>query len=224
MVTYKTPARKSTRKRNPQDYASVDSGAAPDSRRWLWNVADKMSFTDPFKRMDGVNVNLTWLEEDETAMLEPIVIESPEGLGLKMPANDFAVDDVADLLGEQTPVDVIGTSSGHDTDAALHTFPDVASQSASPGWTLGKWADYVESEPSKRDKIYNVISLEVSGTKVAEQVLPPKIVRDLDWVENFWPSTRRGKGNVYPKVQLYCLMGVQGAWTVCEPRLRTTST
>jgi hypothetical protein len=122
MVTYKTPARKSTRKRNPQDYASVDSGAAPDSRRWLWNVADKMSFTDPFKRMDGVNVNLTWLEEDETAMLEPIVIESPEGLGLKMPANDFAVDDVADLLGEQTPVDVIGTSSGHDTDAALHNF------------------------------------------------------------------------------------------------------
>lgn len=111
MVTYKTPARKSTRRRNPQDYASIDSGTAPDSRRWLWNVADKTTFTDPFKRMDGGDVNLTWLEEDETAMLEPIVIESPEGLGLKVPAGDFAVDDVADLLGEQTPVDVIGTSN-----------------------------------------------------------------------------------------------------------------
>ena len=44
-------------------------------------------------------------------------------------------------------------------------------------------------------------------------VLPPKIVRDLDWVENFWPSTRKGKNNAYPKVQLYCLMGVAGAWT-----------
>ena len=91
----------------------------------------------------------------------------------------------------------------------------MASQSASPGWTLGKWADYVESDPAKREKIFNVISLEVSGTKIAEQVLPPKIVRDLDWVENFWPSTRKGKGNVYPKVQLYCLMGVETAWTVC---------
>lgn len=91
---------------------------------------------------------------------------------------------------------------------------DVASQSNAPGWDLGKWADYVELEPSKRDKILNVISLEISGTELADMVLPPKIVRDLDWVENFWPSTRKGKNNTYPKVQLYCLMGVANAWTV----------
>lgn len=45
-------------------------------------------------------------------------------------------------------------------------------------------------------------------------VLPPRLVRELDWVENYWPNTRKGKGHVYPKVQLYCLMGVTGAWTV----------
>lgn len=95
------------------------------------------------------------------------------------------------------------------------TRPDVASQSTAPGWNLGKWADYVELEPSKREKILNVISLEISGTELANMILPPKIVRDLDWVENFWPSTRKGKNNAYPKVQLYCLMGVAGAWTVC---------
>jgi len=44
-------------------------------------------------------------------------------------------------------------------------------------------------------------------------ILPPKFVRDLDWVENYWPSTRKGKGHIYPKVQLYCLMGVANAWT-----------
>lgn len=91
---------------------------------------------------------------------------------------------------------------------------DVASQSNAPGWNLGKWADYVELDPSKRDKILNVISLEISGTELANMVLPPKVVRDMDWVENFWPSTRRGKNNAYPKVQLYCLMGVANAWTV----------
>lgn len=45
-------------------------------------------------------------------------------------------------------------------------------------------------------------------------VVPPKLVRDLDWVENHWPQSKKGKGNLWPKVQLYCLMGVSGAWTV----------
>lgn len=91
---------------------------------------------------------------------------------------------------------------------------DVASQSTAPGWTLGKWAEYFNLEESQRDKIWNVISLECSGTELANKILPPRLVREVDWVEKFWPGTRKGKGNPYPKVQLYCLMGVAGAWTV----------
>jgi F-box/leucine-rich repeat protein 10/11 len=94
---------------------------------------------------------------------------------------------------------------------------DVATQSGSPGWTLGKWADYFEQEPSSRERIYNVISLEVSNTKLSEQVSAPQIVEDIGWVEQYWPNTRKGKegkGSNYPKVQLYCLMGVESAWTV----------
>ncbi|RXW13285.1 hypothetical protein EST38_g12569 [Candolleomyces aberdarensis] len=196
-ITLKPPARKSTRKRNVQDYANLDAGLGSDSKRFLRMMEGKLILPDPFKRMNGADVNLNWLEEDDTAMLEPIIIEKPDGLGMKMPPGDFTADDVASELGEHTPLEVM----------------DVASQSDSPGWTLGKWADYVELEPSKRERIYNVISLEVSGTKIAEGITPPKIVRDLDWVETFWPSTRKGKGNVYPKVQLYCLMGVETAWT-----------
>lgn len=79
---------------------------------------------------------------------------------------------------------------------------------------MGKWRDYFNLEPTARDKICNVISLEISGTKLSDMILPPRLVRELDWVENYWPSTRKGKGNVYPKVQLYCLMGVASAWTV----------
>jgi hypothetical protein len=56
----------------------------------------------------------------------------------------------------------------------------------------------------------------VSDTKLADKILPPRLVRELDWVENFWPGTRKGKGHVYPKVQLYCLMGVATAWTVSD--------
>jgi F-box/leucine-rich repeat protein 10/11 len=69
-------------------------------------------------------------------------------------------------------------------------------------------------EPASREKVLNVISLEISDTPLAQIISPPRVVRELDWVENFWPSAKRGKGQSYPKVQLYCLMGVASAWTV----------
>ncbi|KAJ3565100.1 hypothetical protein NP233_g7859 [Leucocoprinus birnbaumii] len=196
-ITRKAPARKSNRKRTQRDYASLDSGVMFDPARWNQMLQEKPTKGDPFKRMQGSDVNLAWVEEDETAMREPIVIEKPDGLGMKMPSSDLSVDDVAELVGEDTPVEVI----------------DVATQSTSPGWTLEKWAEYMELEPEKRDKVLNVISLEISSTKLSDMILPPRIVRELDWVENFWPSTRKGKGHTYPKVQLYCLMGVAKAWT-----------
>ncbi|KAH9483854.1 JmjC domain-containing histone demethylation protein 1 [Psilocybe cubensis] len=196
IMTLKPPARKSSRKRTQRDYASLDSGMGSDPNRFFRMLETKDIKPDPFRRMKGSELD-TWLEEDDSAMREPIVIEQPDGLGMKMPPRDLTVEHVAEYIGEDVPLEVM----------------DVASQSTAPGWNLGKWADYVELEPSKREKVLNVISLEISGTELADMVLPPKIVRDLDWVENFWPSTRKGKNNAYPKVQLYCLMGVAGAWT-----------
>ncbi len=64
--------------------------------------------SDPFKRMQGSDVTLEWLETDETALREPIVIVEPDGLGMKMPEN-LTVNDVAEIVGEDTPVEVIGT-------------------------------------------------------------------------------------------------------------------
>ncbi|CCM00150.1 uncharacterized protein FIBRA_02177 [Fibroporia radiculosa] len=192
------PARKSARKRTQRDYAGLhNSGAEADPDRWLRMLEGKDFEPDPFKRMNGDEVSLEWLDTDETAMREPIVIESSEGLGMKMPSKDLTVEDVAEIIGESTPVEVI----------------DVATQSNLPGWTLGKWAEYYGLDASARDKIRNVISLEISGTELADNVLPPRLVRELDWVEKYWPNTKKGRGHAYPKVQLYCLMGVAGAWT-----------
>ena len=64
-----------------------------------------------FKHMSGGDVGIEWLEEDPTAMTEPIVIDSPEGLGMKMPPSDFTVSDVAETVGDDHPLEVIGTSS-----------------------------------------------------------------------------------------------------------------
>ncbi|KAI0362800.1 Clavaminate synthase-like protein [Trametes cingulata] len=197
VITMKPPARKSARKKTQRDYAGLNAGQEADPSRFLRMMEGKVIKRDPFKRMKGSEVGVEWLENDENAMKEPIVVESEEGLGMKMPAAGFSVDDVVEALGEDHPVEVI----------------DVATQSNSPNWTLGKWLEYWHTEPSKRDKIRNIISLEISGTPLADQVLPPRIVRELDWVEKFWPNTKKGRGHNYPKVQLYCLMGVGGAWT-----------
>ncbi|KAF7796792.1 hypothetical protein EIP86_007976 [Pleurotus ostreatoroseus] len=196
VITMKPPARKSSRKRTQRDYAGLNAGNEQDPDRWHRMMQGKTIKPDPFKRMKGADVTLEWLENDESAMKEPVVIEKPDGLGMKMP-EDITVSDVAEIVGEDTPVEVI----------------DVASQSNIPGWTLGKWAEYYETEPAKRDKIRNVISLEISGTELADKVLPPRLVREIDWVEKFWPNTKKGRGHSYPKVQLYCLMGVEKAWT-----------
>ena len=63
---------------------------------------------DPFKRMKGEDVSLAWVEQDPHAMKEPIVIETPEGLDMKMPLEELTVAGIAVILGEATPIEVIG--------------------------------------------------------------------------------------------------------------------
>jgi len=43
-------------------------------------------------------------------------------------------------------------------------------------------------------------------------VRSPSVVRQLDWIDAVWPSSRRSVGQ-YPAVQYYCLMSVAGCYT-----------
>ncbi|KAJ5894468.1 hypothetical protein N7495_006159 [Penicillium taxi] len=78
-------------------------------------------------------------------------------------------------------------------------------------WNLQKWADYYESsEPNK--VVRNVISLEVSQSKMGRLIKRPKVVRDLDLQDDVWPKEMMAVGD-YPKVQFYCLMSVADCYT-----------
>ena len=82
----------------------------------------------------------------------------------------------------------------------------------------------------------NLITLEVSGTRLAEQIQSPRFVRQVDWIDRVWigksgdeedpqhgsrpPRRRRpgsyrkgGMSSTFPQVQLYCLMSVAGSFT-----------
>lgn len=106
-MTLKTPARKSARKRTHRDYANLNSGLGSDPNRWQRLIESKDIKKDPFRRMQGADLE-SWLENDENALREPIIIEKPEGLGMKMPPPDLTVEHVAEYIGEDTPLEVIG--------------------------------------------------------------------------------------------------------------------
>jgi F-box/leucine-rich repeat protein 10/11 len=138
---------------------------------------------------------------------EPLVFKPEdggfEGLGGKIPGPDLTVADVARLVGPNRMVDVIGEP----TRLLLVTklIADVATQQ-SEQWTLEKWAGYVATKfgsntasasASNPDpttsKVFNVISLEISGSKLAERVTPPTLVSEIDWVDNCWNFGPGGK-------------------------------
>uniref|UniRef100_A0A7N8YH71 [histone H3]-dimethyl-L-lysine(36) demethylase n=1 Tax=Mastacembelus armatus TaxID=205130 RepID=A0A7N8YH71_9TELE len=88
--------------------------------------------------------------------------------------------------------------------------------------SMAQWTRYYETPPCQREKLYNVISLEFSHTKLENLVKRPATVDLIDWVDNMWPrhlkerqrdSTNSINDMQYPKVQKYCLMSVQGCYT-----------
>lgn len=248
--------------------AGQDGGGGeglPESNKWIRILQTKPIKPAPFREMKGTQLNKTeWIDKDEGAMMEPVVVRSRdrEGLGMRMPwgwkrpakgekkgdggegegegerdvGEEFTVRDVRDIMGGDTPVEVIGIylspsflspppTTNHPLSFIL---TDVSTQSTSPHWTLARWAEYFHTPPKERDKIRNVISLEISGCEGLTKLIgPPRLVREVDWVERVWPrlpaggkdKDKEGGGKKvpgYPKVQLYCLMGVATAWTVCS--------
>ena len=108
---------------------------------------------------------------------------------------DLTIRKVAELYGPEEKVEVI----------------DVKSQNGeNKKWNMRRWADYYESDGNK--VVRNVISLEVSQSKLGRLIRRPQVVRDLDLQDAVWPPELQAKGE-YPKVQFYCLMSVADCFT-----------
>ncbi|KAF2649297.1 hypothetical protein K491DRAFT_208639 [Lophiostoma macrostomum CBS 122681] len=75
-------------------------------------------------------------------------------------------------------------------------------------WTMAKWADYYEQAGEK--PVRNVISLEVSRSRLGRLIRRPKVVRDMDLQDSVWPEDEKSRA---PPVQFYCLMSVADCYT-----------
>lgn len=108
---------------------------------------------------------------------------------------ELTVRQVAELYGPEEKVEVI----------------DVKSQNGeNKKWNMRRWAEYYENPNNK--VVRNVISLEVSQSKLGRLIKRPQIVRDLDLQDSVWPEDLLAKGE-YPRVQFYCLMSVADCFT-----------
>uniref|UniRef100_A0A8C2ANL3 [histone H3]-dimethyl-L-lysine(36) demethylase n=1 Tax=Cyprinus carpio TaxID=7962 RepID=A0A8C2ANL3_CYPCA len=195
--------RSGTRRRYQDDGLSDDE---IDGKR-TFDLEEKLHnnrfSSDRIKRMEGKDLTYEYIQR--CGLRDPIIFERPEGLGIKMPDPDFSVNDVKSLVGSRRMIDVM----------------DVATQKGTE-MSMTQWKSYYATPPSQREKLYNVISLEFSHTKLESFVKRPTTVDMIDWVDNMWPrhlkerqrdATNSITDMQYPKVQKYCLMSVQGCYT-----------
>ncbi|KAJ6029660.1 hypothetical protein N7499_000807 [Penicillium canescens] len=129
----------------------------------------------------------THIEETPDCGQDLLDMVIPQGLTVRA---------VAELYGPEERVEVIDVKSQQGEDKR---------------WNMQKWADYYES--TELDKpVRNVISLEVSQSRLGRLIKRPKVVRDLDLQDSVWPEELKAVGD-YPKVQFYCLMSVADCYT-----------
>lgn len=125
---------------------------------------------------------------------EAVLDQGQDALDMVIPQG-LTVRQVAELYGQDEKVEVI----------------DVKSQNGeNKKWNMRRWVDYYENPNNK--VVRNVISLEVSQSKLGRLIRRPQIVRDLDLQDSVWPEELLAKGE-YPRVQFYCLMSVADCFT-----------
>ncbi|KAJ6656616.1 hypothetical protein lerEdw1_003503 [Lerista edwardsae] len=166
-------------------------------------LRSKMYRGDFVRPMEGKDFTFEYVQKE--ALRIPLVFRSKDGLGIKMPNPDFTVRDVKLLVGSRRIVDVMDVNTQKGIEMSMSQF-----------------VRYYETPEAEREKLYNVISLEFSHTKLANIVKRPNVVDLVDWVDNMWPrhlkerqtdATNTISEMKYPKVKKYCLMSVKGCFT-----------
>lgn len=124
--------------------------------------------------LTGREVTDKWIKA--CGLRTPFIATSTAELGMRVPTAPegvaAAVRHVCDSLPPNHELSVI----------------DVAMQTESGLWTLNQWSDYFSTPPADRTATCNVISLEISQSKFAQDNIEiPRFVQSIDWMRA-WPT------------------------------------
>ena len=192
--------RKLKRTKTKIDYIALDQGEVFAVDKEVHPHLHKFLQYTPDASCIDITDELTADYALRTRLTKPVLVPraASRGIGgMKFPQNptDITIDYIAECVGDDEPVEVM----------------DVLSQQGSGGWTMGRWRDYFKTEKSDRDRIRNVISLEISQVEgLGRDFVRPQMVRDLDILDTVWNDDVLGEK---PQVSKYCLMSVLGSYT-----------
>lgn len=146
----------------------------------------------PAEKFTSQTLTQSWLDSD--GFERPVIVESMAGMGMKLPDPSSKLSDIASIIGPNFPIKVIGVGEQSEISA-----------------NIGDYAHYIANRTADH-KVLNLISLEVSATRLSGKVQSPSLVREVDWIDKCWPLDRRARGD-FPQVQKYCLCGMAGSYT-----------
>jgi [histone H3]-dimethyl-L-lysine9 demethylase len=112
-------------------------------------------------KLEGGQLKLEYFEKN--GFKKPIFVENKDNLDFSLPSSNFSLNDIELLLGSDYELEVI----------------DVEKQKTF-AMKMNLFKNYFNA--TRRTKIYNLISLEISKTKLNEIVTVPRIVREISWV------------------------------------------
>uniref|UniRef100_A0A915A5A9 JmjC domain-containing protein n=1 Tax=Parascaris univalens TaxID=6257 RepID=A0A915A5A9_PARUN len=137
------------------------------------------------------------------------LISSVDGLGLQLPKKGFSLKNCVDIVGVNRMVDTIDVYKQHTYQMSFGRF-------------------YELFTAKERPRLYNILSLEFSHSKLSKIIQPPKLVAELSWVRRFWSQhmghtpiahmiTSKSILNQHlkakPEVELFCLVGMKDSYT-----------
>ncbi|TNN73776.1 Lysine-specific demethylase 2B [Liparis tanakae] len=107
--------------------------------------------------MEGKDFSYEYVQRE--ALRTPLIFKEKDGLGVRMPDPEFTVSEIKGLVGSRRSVDVM----------------DVSTQKGSE-MSMAQFVRYYETPEEERDKLFNVISLEFSQTKLENLIKRPTVV------------------------------------------------
>lgn len=149
---------------------------------------------------DGLDFTFEYIQS--SGFKQPLLFPKQDGLGMKMPkGRNFSVKTVCELVGRQRVIHV----------QCCRTQTTIK-------MTMADFVKYYCEPKNRGEEVYNVLSLEFTGTKLDELVKRPKTINDIDWIDLAYPKYLRDMLQnesvfYHPKVQKYCLMSVAGSYT-----------
>lgn len=190
---------------NQGDLFAVDKSEHPHVRKFFEfsPTVDLQSNQDYIEVLSSED--LTMDHALATRLAKPVIVSSvTNASGMKLPVsgNKLTVEYITEKAGGDEKVEVMDVLS---------------QQSESPAWNLQQWRDYFYIPAKQRDRIRNVISLEVSEIKgLGANFTRPRMVEEMDMVDTVWGLQNDVDScdvEERPKVTIYCLMSVGASYT-----------